>query len=133
AGMADVLENGVYQNGGDTPYTTGDVFRVAIVGGRIQYSKNGILLLEEQRTITYPVLLDASLETLGATIQNPQFGLPDPPPPGGGFLEKAGSAALRSRLTPAQIGAFLPPGGATGSFTFPSPYNTTGIRLTNAD
>jgi hypothetical protein len=28
--------------------------------------------------------------------------------------------------------AFLPPGGARGAFTFPAPYNTTGIRLTNA-
>ena len=27
AGWADVLENGVYQSGGDTPYAAGDVFR----------------------------------------------------------------------------------------------------------
>ena len=40
AGWADVLENGTYA-GGDTPYETGDVFRVAIVGGRVQYFRNG--------------------------------------------------------------------------------------------
>jgi hypothetical protein len=51
---------------------------------------------------------------------------------GGGFVEKAGSAALRPRFTAAQIAAFLPPSGALGPFTFPAPYNTTGIRLTNS-
>ncbi|HEV2852254.1 MAG TPA: hypothetical protein VHC97_05560 [Thermoanaerobaculia bacterium] len=47
----------------------------------------------------------------------------------GGFLEKATSTAVRPRLTPAQIQSFLP---ARGAFTFPAPYNTRGIRLTNA-
>src|SRR5688572_33433149 len=36
AGWADVLENGLYQSGGDTPYAAGDVFRVEVVGGRVQ-------------------------------------------------------------------------------------------------
>ena len=35
-GWAAVFENGIYQNGGDTPYAPGDVFRVAVVGGKIQ-------------------------------------------------------------------------------------------------
>src|SRR5687768_16411276 len=43
-GSADVLENGVYVSGGDTPYATGDVFRVAVSNGRVQYSRNGRLL-----------------------------------------------------------------------------------------
>jgi len=50
----------------------------------------------------------------------------------GGFVEKAGSPALRARFTRDQIQAFLPPNGARGAFTFPAPYNTTGVRLTNA-
>src|SRR5688500_18072877 len=45
AGWADVLENGVYA-GGDTAYAAGDVFRVAVVRGRVQYSRNGLLLRE---------------------------------------------------------------------------------------
>ena len=48
----------------------------------------------------------------------------------GGFLEKADSTATRTRLTPAQIQSFLP---SRGPFTFPAPYNTRGIRLTNAN
>ena len=133
AGWADVLESGVYQPGGDTPYAAGDVFSVAVVGGKIQYSRNGTLLRESQTASPqYPLLLDVSLGSLGATVQHARIGVADPPPPGGGFMEKAGSPALRARLTRAQIEAFLPANGARGAFTFPAPYNTTGVRLTNA-
>ncbi|MBI4611879.1 MAG: hypothetical protein HY726_23050 [Candidatus Rokubacteria bacterium] len=46
----------------------------------------------------------------------------------GGFVEKSFSNSTRPRLTPAQIQAFVP---ARGKFTFPAPYHTEGIRLTN--
>jgi hypothetical protein len=132
AGWADVLENGVYQSGGDTAYAAGDVFRVAVVGGRVQYSRNGLLLRESAGVPQYPLLLDTSLGSLGTTVHNAVLGVSPPPPPGGGFIETAGSPALRPRFTPQQIAAFLPADGARGPFTFPAPYNTTGIRLTSA-
>ena len=47
----------------------------------------------------------------------------------GGFIEKATSSVVRSVLSPAQLQALLPD---RGPFTFPAPYNTTGIRITNA-
>ena len=47
----------------------------------------------------------------------------------GGFVESATSNGLRPRLSAGEIQAFLP---SRGPFTFPSPYGTTGIRLTNA-
>jgi hypothetical protein len=131
-GGADVLENGVYA-GGDTPYAAGDVFRVAVVNGRVQYSRNGKYMMESARVPQYPLLLDVSLGTVGATVRNARMGVFPPPPSGGGFLEKAGSPALRARFTRAQIDSFLPPGGAVGKFTFPTPYNTTAVRLTNAN
>lgn len=131
-GWADVIENGVYQSGGDTPYAAGDVFRVAVVGGNVQYSRNGVLLHQSQRAPGYPFLLDASLASLGATIRNARIGIPDPPPSYGGFLEKAGSLALRPRFTRSQIDGFLPPNGAKGAFTIPPPYYTSAVRLTNA-
>ena len=130
AGWADVLENGAYA-GGDTPYSGGDVFRVAVVGGRVQYSRNGLLLRESANVPRYPLLLDTSLGSMGATVRDAVLGVSPPPPPGGGFIETAGSPALRPRLTREQIQALLPPAGARGVFTFPAPYNTTGIRLTN--
>ncbi len=131
-GWADVLENGVYQSGGDTPYNAGDVFRIAVVGSKVQYLRNGVLLHETLTQVRYPFVLDVSLASIGATVHNGRIGVPDPPPAYGGFLEKAGSPALRSRFTRTEISAFLPPNGATGAFRFPAPYNTTGVRLTSA-
>ncbi|RPH95627.1 MAG: hypothetical protein EHM68_12310, partial [Lysobacterales bacterium] len=47
----------------------------------------------------------------------------------GGFLEQPQSAAPRALLTEPQIRSLLP---ARGKFTFPAPYGTEGVRLTNA-
>ena len=47
----------------------------------------------------------------------------------GGFVEIATDTAVRPVWTAPQIEAFLP---QRGRFTFPAPYNTTGIRLTNS-
>jgi len=140
AGSADVMENGIYR-GGDTAYAAGDVFRIALVAGRVEYRRNGALLYTSQIAPTYPLLLDTALGSIGSTILSAQVvgagGPPPPPPPppggGGGFVEKAGSPQLRPRFTTSQIASFLPPGGAKGAFTFPAPYNTGGVRLTNAD
>lgn len=132
AGYADVLENGFYQPGGDTTYVAGDVFGVAVVGGRVHYSKNGLFLRESAAVPQYPLLLDVALGSLGTTVHDARLGASPPPPPGGGFIETAGSPALRPRFTRSQIEAFLPAGGARGAFRFPAPYNTEGIRLTNA-
>jgi hypothetical protein len=133
AGAADIWENGVYQAGGDTPYAVGDVFRIAVSGGRVQYSRNGKLIHQSGVPPQHPLLLDAALGTLGTTVRNAKIATTAAPPASanGGFLEKAGSPALRPRFTGAQINAFLPPAGR-GPFRFPAPYNTTGVRLTNA-
>ena len=131
-GTADVLENGIYRPGADTSYAAGDVFRVAVVNGRVRYFKNGIYLMESAVTPLYPLGLDVTLGSLAATVRNGRIGAIPPPPPGGGLLEKSGSPALRPRFTSAQIAAMLPAGGATGPFTFPAPYNTEAVRLTNA-
>src|SRR6185295_4259230 len=47
----------------------------------------------------------------------------------GGFIEKSNSTVVRARYSAAQIGSFLP---QRGSFYFPAPYGTEGIRLTNS-
>ena len=47
----------------------------------------------------------------------------------GGFLEQPLTAQVRPKLSASQIQGFLP---ARGKFTFPAPYNTQGVRLTNA-
>ena len=131
-GWADVLEDGVYAPGGDTPYAAGDVFRISIANGRIEYSRNGHYLMESTHVPQLPLLLDASMLSVGASIHQAVMAVAPPPPPGGGFTEKSGSPRLRVRFTAAEITAFLPPNGATGTFMFPAPYNTEAIRLTNA-
>src|SRR5687768_6177843 len=131
-GFADVLESGAYQTGGDTTYVAGDVFRISLVQGRVHYSKNGQFIRESATAPSFPLVLDATLGSMSASIRNARLVVSPPPPPGGGLLEKAGSPALRARFTADQIGQFLPLGGGTGAFTFPAPYNTDAVRLTNA-
>jgi len=46
----------------------------------------------------------------------------------GGFLEKSTSGEVRPLYTAAQIQGFLP---SRGAFTFPAPYNTEAVRITN--
>ncbi len=127
AGYADVLQNGTYV-GGDTSYAVGDVFRIAVVGGTVLFSRNGSVVLERTTPVTYPMILDTSLATIGSTLRGAIVGSSTAT---GAFVEKAGSQTFRARFTPAQIASFLPAGGATGRFTFPAPYNTAGVRLTS--
>src|SRR5437867_3495596 len=68
------------------------------------------------RLLSALLLLPIALATLAATVAAQTAP--------GGFLETAVSTAVRPRVTPT-----LP---SRGSFAFPAPYNTTGIRLTNS-
>jgi Bacterial Ig domain/Purple acid Phosphatase, N-terminal domain len=65
---AEVYENSVYKSG--TAYATGDVFRVAVEGGAIKYYKNGTLWYTSVIAPVYPLLVDTSLWSGGATITN---------------------------------------------------------------
>jgi len=69
AGQADVVENGTYR-GGDTGYAPGDLFRIAIVNGRVQYQKNGAVLYESQQQPRFPMAFALSLGTVGTTVRN---------------------------------------------------------------
>lgn len=70
----------VYENGsriagpgvGDEfgTYMAGDVFRVAVESGTVKYYKNGSLFYTSTVAPTYPLLVDTSLYSLGATITN---------------------------------------------------------------
>jgi hypothetical protein len=75
AGAADVVENGTYR-GGDTSYAAGDVFRIAIVNGRVQYLKNGAVLFESQQPPRFPLAAALSLGDVraGDTITIDAYG-----------------------------------------------------------
>jgi hypothetical protein len=72
-------------------------------------------------SLSASALVLAVLPSLGVGIASAQAP--------GGFVESATGNGLRPRLSAGEIQAFVP---QRGRFTFPSPYETTGIRLTNA-
>src|ERR1041384_1462046 len=47
----------------------------------------------------------------------------------GGFIDSSTGNGMRPMLSAGEIAAFMP---SRGAFTFPSPYSTQGIRLTNS-
>ena len=65
---AEVYENSVYKAG--ISYTTGDILRVAVQGGVIKYFKNGTPWYTSATAPAYPLLVDTSLWSGGATITN---------------------------------------------------------------
>ena len=65
-GLADVYERGVYRAG--SGFIAGDVFRVAVEGGVVNYYKNGGRLYTSAVPPTYPLVLDASLFDLSAAV-----------------------------------------------------------------
>ncbi|HTM11099.1 MAG TPA: Ig-like domain-containing protein [Verrucomicrobiae bacterium] len=64
----EVRENGNYQTA--TSYVPGDVFRIAVVSGVVKYYKNGVLFYTSTKAPVYPLLVDTSLWSAGATIAN---------------------------------------------------------------
>jgi hypothetical protein len=89
-GAAEVREQGLYM--ADTTFVTGDVFRVAAESGAVKYYKNGGLLYTSQVAPSYPLLVDTSLWSEGATIDNARMtgATPTPTPtpvPGCGTLQ----------------------------------------------
>jgi hypothetical protein len=65
---ASAQEHAVYKD--ETGYVAGDVFRIAVVGGVVKYSKNGVVFYTSAVAPSYPLLVDTSLHTLNATINN---------------------------------------------------------------
>src|SRR5882672_3056514 len=68
-----------------------------------------------------------ALAFVAVVLLTPGDGFPQSAP--GGFLESATTGQVRPRLSAAVLQALLP---ARGPFTFPPPYNSAGVRITNA-
>ena len=68
-GYVQVYEGGVYR-GQFNPYSIGDHLRVAVEGGVIKYLQNGTVFYTSTVAPTYPLLVDTSLYSTGATISN---------------------------------------------------------------
>ena len=65
-GTAEVREVGLYK--AEVPVSGGDTLKVAVQDGVVSYSKNGTVFYTSTGTPTYPLLVDASLLDLDATL-----------------------------------------------------------------
>jgi len=70
-GVAEVRESGAYRS--ETGFSAGDTFRIAIVGGKVQYSKNGGVFFTSSAAPSYPALVDTSLFDDNAEVWNVQI------------------------------------------------------------
>ena len=67
-GAIYVFENGSQKGGSFGTYNPGDVLRVSVEAGAVTYRKNGDLLYTSLTAPDYPLLVDSSLRSPGATI-----------------------------------------------------------------
>ncbi len=68
-GKLSVYEKGSFR-GNFGSYATGDLLRVAVVGGTVRYSRNGTVFYTSTVAPAYPLLVDAALYTQQATLSN---------------------------------------------------------------
>lgn len=92
-GNAEFRQDGAYL--GDTPYSAGDRFRIAVESGVVNFYKNlgGTLTLLDSvtpTTITYPLHVAAALHQTGSGVDDVVISTdeeePPPPPPTGGAV-----------------------------------------------
>jgi hypothetical protein len=67
-GTVEVREAGAYRH--ETGLSSGDTLRIAIVGGNVEYSKNGSVFYTSSAKPSYPMLVDTSLFDNDAKISN---------------------------------------------------------------
>ena len=65
-GFAEVRERGAYR--ADTKAAAGDLFRIAIAGGRVTYARNGAVFYTSQAAPVYPVLVDTAFNNVGGAF-----------------------------------------------------------------
>src|SRR5918911_1616316 len=78
-GQAEVREGGAYA--GETSYSAGDVFRIAVESGLVKYYKNGSQVTTSTHpSASYPLAVSASFYSLNATISNAVLYMPNSVP-----------------------------------------------------
>ncbi|MFP5264405.1 MAG: PQQ-binding-like beta-propeller repeat protein [Blastocatellia bacterium] len=71
-GVAEVRENNAYK--AESPYGSGDVFRISDEAGVVRYYKNDTLFYTSAKRPAYPLVVDVTLLMLGARIENAVIG-----------------------------------------------------------
>jgi len=70
AGSINIYESGILKATGISTYIAGDVLRIAVVSGVVNYYKNGTLLYTSSIMPVYPLLFGTALNQSGGTITN---------------------------------------------------------------
>ena len=73
-GTAEVREVGKLRT--TVTVGVGNVLRIAIVNGRMEFSKNGVLVYRSGARVTYPLNVHAVLVSSGATVAAPSITKP---------------------------------------------------------
>ena len=68
-GTVEVLEGGT-PRGNFGSYSSGDVFRVELLGGVVRYKKNGSTFYTSTDVPVYPIVMDSAFDTVGATLSD---------------------------------------------------------------
>ena len=72
-GTVDVREKGIYRFA-ETSYAAGDVFRIAVEAGAVNFYKNGVRIYRSTVAPVYPLLVDTSFFTLNGTFSSVVLG-----------------------------------------------------------
>ena len=73
-GLIYVVERGVTRGGGAiATYAAGDRFAITVAGGVVSYQRNGATFYTSSIAPQYPLLVDAALFTIGATLADVKF------------------------------------------------------------
>jgi hypothetical protein len=142
----EVRERGMYRTEGS--FAAGDRFRVAVEGTRVVYRKNGAVVYTSGVPPTFPLVLDVTLYSIGASLTQatvagagappsapaPSAPLPpSPPPPAGGgpIVTAIGPyAAVVDRQTYAK--PVLPVLASAGASAADPVFQSTIFRLTDS-
>jgi hypothetical protein len=129
-GTWDIRELGTYKTEGT--FAAGDVFKVAVESGAVKYYQNGAVVYTSLVSPTYPLVLDTTLMSIGATVSNAVISTGAG---GGGGGEGGGvptSYQAATDTNPASKPA-LPSLGAAGTSIVDPTFNSTIVRVTDGN
>jgi len=67
-GIVEVRELGAYR--ADWRFTPGAVYEIKVEDGQVEYYENGTLKYTSTRAASYPLIVDSTIGTVGAGLQN---------------------------------------------------------------
>jgi hypothetical protein len=127
-GTWDIRELGTYKAEGT--FMAGDVFKVAVESGAVKYYQNDAVVYTSLVSPTYPLVLDTTLMSIGATVSNAAISTGAGGGAGGGGVPTSYQAATDTNPAPEPA---LPTLGAAGTSIVDPTFNSTIVRVTDGN